>query len=119
MHWTGSTRLTGTPPRTPPTGCGALPANRGIESRTGQLIAGATDELLLAIGHESIFTDQLARQLRDARERDVTVIVGTIDADLRATVRDALPGVEVFVSGLEWLSRSRLPNDETEISRLL
>jgi len=34
-------------------------------------------------------------------------------------VRDALPDVESFVSGLEWLRQSALPGDETEISRLL
>ena len=40
---------------------------------------------------------------------------------LQATAKEIseISDVTVFVSGLEWLSRSILPGDETEISRLL
>ncbi|WP_256545201.1 TrmB family transcriptional regulator [Halobellus inordinatus] len=97
----------------------SISGDQGITSRTRQLIEGATEELILVIGHESIFTDQLAEQLQSAQERDVNVIIGTVDEDLRAAIQDALPDIEVFVSGLDWLSRSPLPDDDTEISRLL
>jgi sugar-specific transcriptional regulator TrmB len=97
----------------------SLSGDQGITSRMQKLIEGATEELILVIGHESVFTDQLAEQLRSARERDADVIVGTVDEELRTTVQAALPGVEVFVSELGWLSRSPLPDDDTEISRLL
>jgi sugar-specific transcriptional regulator TrmB len=97
----------------------SISGDQGITSRTRQLIEGATEELILVVGHESIFTDQLAEQLQSAQERDVNVIIGTVDEDLQATIQDALPDVEVFVSGLDWLSRSPLPDDDTEISRLL
>jgi sugar-specific transcriptional regulator TrmB len=97
----------------------AISGDQGITSRTRQLIEGATEELILVIGHGSILTDRLVEQLRSAQERDVNVIIGTVDEDLRTGVRDVLPDVEVFVSGLDWLSRSPLPGDDTEISRLL
>ncbi|WP_199725491.1 TrmB family transcriptional regulator [Haloarcula sp. Atlit-7R] len=97
----------------------SISGDQGITSRTRQLIEGATEELILVVGHESIFTDQLAEQLQSAQERDVNVIIGTVDEELQATIQDALPSVEVFVSGLDWLSRSPLPDDDTEISRLL
>ncbi|MGB9985542.1 TrmB family transcriptional regulator [Salarchaeum japonicum] len=97
----------------------ALSGDQGITSRTQQLIEGATDELILVIGHESIFTDQLADQLRAAQERGVNVVVGAVTDDLRTTIRESLPDIEVFVSGLEWIERSPLPSDQTEISRLL
>ncbi|MDQ2054068.1 helix-turn-helix domain-containing protein [Halobellus sp. H-GB7] len=97
----------------------SISGDQGITSRTRQLIEGATEELILVIGHESIFTDRLAEQLQSAQERDVNVIIGTVDEDLRAAIQDALPDIEVFVSGLDWLSRSPLPDDDTEISRLL
>ncbi len=97
----------------------AISGDQGITSRTEQLIEGTTDEVILVIGHESIFTDQLAEQLRAAKERGVSVIVGTIDEELRTEIQDALPDVEVFVSGLDWVSHSPLPGDNTEISRLL
>src|SRR6056297_733173 len=97
----------------------SISGDQGITSRTRQLIEGATEELILVVGHESIFTDQLAEQLQSAQERDVNVIIGTVNEELQATIQDALPVVEVFVSGLDWLSRSPLPGDDTEISRLL
>ncbi|WP_254839100.1 TrmB family transcriptional regulator [Natronomonas marina] len=97
----------------------ALSGDQGLTSRTRQLVEDATSEVILVIGHEGIFTDQLAGQLRAARERGVNVIVGAVDEELRDEIRDALPGVEVFVSGLDWLSGSPFPSDDTEISRLL
>jgi len=97
----------------------SISGNEGITSRTRQLIEGATEELLIVIGHRSVFTDQLADVLQSAKERGVSVVIGTVDEDLRTAVQDALPNAEVFVSGLDWLSHSPLPGDDTEISRLL
>lgn len=97
----------------------ALSGDQGITSRTQQLIEGTADELIFVIGHESIFSDQLAEQLQAARNRGVNVIVGTVDEELRTEIQDALPDINVFVSGLEWLSRSPIPSDNTEISRLV
>ncbi|MBB6646586.1 TrmB family transcriptional regulator [Halobellus ruber] len=97
----------------------ALSGNQGITSRTQQLIEGATEEVVLVIGHQSVFTDRLAEQLRTGQERGVNLLIGTADEDLRAEVQDTLPDVDVFTSGLDWLSRSTLPSDNTEISRLL
>ncbi len=96
-----------------------LSGDRGIRSRTQQLIEGAMEEVIIVIGHGSIFTDELADRLRAASDRGVDVIVGTADETLRETIRTELPDVEVFVSGLDWLSHSPLPGDETEIGRLL
>lgn len=71
------------------------------------------------IGHEDVFTEELAGRLLAAHDRGVDVIVGTVTEALRDGVRKALPDLRVFVSGLEWLSRSELAGDETEISRLV
>ncbi|MFC6953008.1 TrmB family transcriptional regulator [Halorubellus litoreus] len=97
----------------------AISGDQGLSSRTEQLIDGATSELILVIGHESIFTDRLAELLDAARDRGVDVVVGTIDEDLRGDIEERLPAVEVFVSGLEWLGRSSVADDDTQISRLL
>ena len=97
----------------------AISGDQGLSSRTERLIDGATSELIFVIGHESIFTDQLAELLAEARGRGVDVVVGTIDENLRGDIEDRLPGVEVFVSGLEWLGRSSIADDDTQISRLL
>ncbi|QKY21948.1 TrmB family transcriptional regulator (plasmid) [Halolamina sp. CBA1230] len=97
----------------------SLSGEQGITSRTQQLIEGASEEVVLVIGHDDTFTDRLAAALQDAEDRGVTVIVGAASEPLRATIEAALPNVEVFVSGLEWLQQSSLPGDTTEISRLL
>jgi sugar-specific transcriptional regulator TrmB len=97
----------------------SISGDQGITSRTRRLIEGASEEVILVIGHESIFTHQLVELLQSAQERGVNVVIGTVDEALRDAINDALPDVEVFVSGLEWLSGSPLPDDDTEISRLL
>ncbi|WP_418285084.1 TrmB family transcriptional regulator [Halorubrum sp. DTA46] len=97
----------------------AISGDQGITSRTQQLIEGATDEVILVIGHESIFTDQLAELLNGANDRGLNVMVGTVDEELQSDIQAKLPGVSVFLSELDWVSRSPLPGDDTEISRLL
>jgi sugar-specific transcriptional regulator TrmB len=97
----------------------ALSGDAGITSRTQQVIENADRELILVIGHEDIVTDSLVEHLQAARARGVDILVGTSTEELREQVTGAIPEVNVFVSGLEWLSRSALPGDETEISRLL
>ena len=97
----------------------ALSGDSGIANRTQQLIDGAEGEIVLVIGHERALTDRLVERLQAAHDRGVDVIVGTVTEELRDQVEEVLPDVEVFVSGLEWLGQSALPDDETEISRLL
>jgi len=96
-----------------------LSGDKGISSRTHQLIADAEEELIIVVGHEGVFTDQLAADLTRAEERGVDVYIGTISDELQTAIKDVLPGIEVFVSGLEWLSHSSLTGDDTEISRLV
>lgn len=97
----------------------ALSGGSAITSRTNQLIAEAERELVMVIGHRSVFTDDLIERVQDARQRGVDVIVGTNTEEVRDLVQDALPEIEVFISGLEWLGHSALPGDDTEISRLV
>lgn len=96
-----------------------LSGSAGITSRTQQLIDDAGEEIYLVLGHGDVATDRLLSRLRAAHERGVDVAIGTVSEEIHASVQEALPDVEVFVSGLAWLSRSELPDDETEISRLL
>ena len=97
----------------------AISGNQGITSRTKQLIEGATNELILVIGHESVYTDQLITQLKSAETRNVTIFIGTVNEELKRRVQDAFPEATVFVSGLDWLRQSSFAGDSTEISRLL
>ncbi|MFB6101231.1 MAG: TrmB family transcriptional regulator [Haloplanus sp.] len=83
----------------------ALSGTEGIESRVHQLIDDADEEIVLVIGHESIFTEPLIERLRAARERGVRVVLGLQSEVVVDPVAEALPGAETFVSGLEWLIR--------------
>ena len=97
----------------------ALSGDTAITSRTQQLIDEADEEIVLVIGHEGIFTEKLVDHLHEAQQQGVSVIIGTITAELHEQVQETLPETEVFVSGLEWLGHSAFPDDETEISRLI
>jgi sugar-specific transcriptional regulator TrmB len=97
----------------------ALSGDTAISSRVGQLIEGADEEVILVVGHESVFDDELADELLAARDRDVVVVVGSLNEEMGDVIQDSLPEIEVFVSELDWLDQSTLPNDETQISRLL
>jgi sugar-specific transcriptional regulator TrmB len=96
----------------------ALSETTAITNRTRQLIGEAEEELVFVLGDESMFTEQLVEGLQAARQRGVSVVIGTTADEVRARVQDELPEVAVFVSGLEWLSGAR-HSDGTEISRLV
>ncbi len=97
----------------------ALSNGSSIATRTYQLIDDAEEEIALVVGHEAVFTDEVVEKLSAAQNRGVSVVIGTVSEELERTVREALPDVEVFVSGLEWLTESGIAGDGTEISRLL
>ena len=96
-----------------------LSGRTAIRNRTTKLIDEADDELVMVVGHEAAFNESLVDHLREARSRDVSLVVGTVDEALRRMLADAVPEAKVFVSGLEWLQRSAVSDDKTEITRLL
>jgi len=97
----------------------ALTGDATISERTRRLAEEASGELVLVIGHSGVFTDDLAAALSAAEDRGVSVIVGTIDDSLQDRVETAVPGVQTFVTGLNWLTETAGEGDDTEISRLL
>lgn len=91
-----------------------------IENRTNQLIDSAGREIVLVVGSEEVLTDELIDHLEIAQETDISLLIGTLTDQLRDTVQETLPGAEVFVTGLDWLTGSSTdPRDGTTISRLL
>ncbi|UIO99689.1 TrmB family transcriptional regulator [Halobaculum sp. CBA1158] len=97
----------------------ALSGGQGITSRTRQLVDGADREVVIVIGHESVVTPELLERLEAAHDRGVDLLVGAASPELAASIRESLPGIEVFVSGLDWLSGAEGTDDTTEISRLV
>ena len=94
----------------------ALSGGDAVAARTVQSVEDAAEEVVLVVGAEGLFTAELAETLARARDRGVNVILGTTDEAIRERVEESIPDVEVFVSGLEWLSGN---GDGTEIGRLL
>ena len=97
----------------------SLSGHRAITTRTQQLIGESQEELVLVIGDESAFDEELVDSLQSAQRRGVDVIVGTTADELRDQVAESVSGARVFVSGLEWLAESDAVDDTTEIGRLL
>ena len=98
----------------------SLSGSTAIRNRTKSLFEDADEEIVLVLGDERKLTDDLFDQLRAARDRGTTVLVGTVSETLRDRVNEAMPEVEVFVSELEWLSElEEDPTDTVSISQLL
>jgi len=98
----------------------SLSGATAIRNRTKSLLEDADEEIVLVVGSEDKLTDELFEQLRAARDRGTTVLVGTVSETLRDVVTDAMPEIEVFVSELEWLSElDDDPTDTVSISQLL
>jgi len=98
----------------------SLSGSAAIRNRTKSLFEDADEEIVLVLGDDRKLTDDLFDQLRAARDRGTTVLVGTVSETLRDKVNEAMPEVEVFVSELEWLSElEEDPTDTVSISQLL
>ncbi|MDG5775783.1 helix-turn-helix domain-containing protein [Haloarculaceae archaeon H-GB2-1] len=97
----------------------ALTGSTAIRNRSRDLLENATDEIVLVIGTDAAFTDDLAETLRDRIAAGVSVVIGTVDESLQSRIRESLPGADVFVSGLEWLNPDHDGGTSEAISRLI
>ena len=89
-----------------------------IENRTDELIDGASEEVVLVIGDESLLTEDLVTGLNGVGD-GVDLLVGALTAPLQDQIQAAVPDATTFVSGLEWLHGENVTADETAIGRLL
>ena len=96
----------------------AMDGQDAVENRTEQLIEGASDEIVLVIGDESLLTASFVETLNGV-EDDIEMMVGTLTPSLQEEVQEAVPAATTFVSGLEWLHGTDAAEDDTAIGRLL
>lgn len=97
----------------------SLSGASAIANRTIQLVQQSEAEVILVVGDETVLNDKLIYQLTSAQDREVTVIVGTPDAASKEAIQSAISDGSIFISGLEWMTQSASPTDNTQISRLL
>jgi sugar-specific transcriptional regulator TrmB len=89
-----------------------------IENRTNQLIRGASEEIVLVLGDESLLTDSLVASLNKVGN-GVDLLIGALTESLQEQIQTAVPNATTFISGLEWLHGENAAEDETAIGRLL
>jgi sugar-specific transcriptional regulator TrmB len=99
----------------------ALSGETAVTNRTHELVDEADEEVVMIFDPDFVDTASLADKLQDAKRGGVSLIVGSTDEAGRAEVQSALPEVDVFVSGLEWLTDAEQDDegDDTTITRLL
>ena len=96
----------------------AITGRDAIENRTEGLIDGASDEVVLVLGDESLLTENLVDTLNDV-SNGVELIVGALTPSLEERIQSLIPGATTFTSGLEWLHGEDTAEDDTAIGRLL
>lgn len=97
----------------------SLSGTTAIANRTADLVDETAEELVFVVGQDSSLSESLLGDLQAAEQRGVNVVLGTVDEPLREELQRSVPGADVFVSGLRWLSGSPATGDDTEITRLL
>lgn len=96
----------------------AMSGRDAIENRTNQLIGGASDEVVLVLGDESLLTDSLVDTLNEVGN-STELVIGALTEPLQDRIQTAIPDAKTFVSGLEWLHGENDTEDDTAIGRLL
>ena len=96
----------------------SLNGHEAIESRTIELIADAESEIALLVVDDDVLSEALFDGLRQAIQRDLTIVVGGQTPATTATLADHLPETRVFETGLEWLTGDER-DAEVAISRIL
>ncbi len=96
----------------------SMAGQEAIENRAEQLIRDATEEVVLIIGDDSLYTDELVASL-SAAHPDIELVVGTLTEELEERVRTDIPIATTFVSELDWLQSQNVNEGDTAIGRLL
>ncbi|WP_299335443.1 TrmB family transcriptional regulator [Haloplanus sp.] len=94
----------------------ALTGQGAVENRTEELIEGATEEVVLVLGDESLLTDDIVETLNDLDD-GIELVIGALTEHIEERVHETVPDATTFLSGLGWLRGA--DNDETAIGRLL
>ncbi|ELZ32470.1 transcriptional regulator [Halogeometricum pallidum JCM 14848] len=96
----------------------AMSGRDGIENRTNLLVKGASEEIVLVVGDESLLTKDLVASLNDVGN-GVDLLIGALTESLQDQIQTAVPDATTFISGLEWLHGEHATESETAIGRLL
>ena len=96
----------------------SLNGHEAIESRTLELIGNAESEIALLVVDDDVLSEALFDGVRQAIQRDLTIVIGGQTPATTATLADRLPETRVFETGLDWLTGGE-QDAEVAISRIL
>jgi sugar-specific transcriptional regulator TrmB len=96
-----------------------ITGHESIQNRTEKLVRDADEEVVLIVGRSEALTDELVGALEAKLEAGIDVVIGASTVALQKRLKELLPQIEVFASGLEWLYSADDVDDRTTISRLL
>lgn len=96
----------------------SMSGREAIENRTDELIDGASEEVVLVIGDESLLTEELTDRLNSVGN-GVDLVIGALSQSVEERVHETVPQATTFISGLEWLHGDEASQDEVAIGRLL
>ena len=97
----------------------SLTTTTSIAARANEMVRAGTEEIFLIVGTKGMLTDDLYESLNEADSAGADVIVGAIEPKTRESIRDRVPGAEVFETGLEWLESPEATPDDASIGILL
>jgi sugar-specific transcriptional regulator TrmB len=98
----------------------ALSGATAIANRTRQLAENAGEQVVLLVGKDAILTTELITALKAATDREVDLVIGTVNEQLQQRITDALPDATVFVAGPDLFhSWPPFETDATELSHLM
>ena len=96
----------------------SLAGHEAIEARTQTLIEGAESEIAFLVVDESILSESLFDALHEATGRGLSVLLGGQTDSITDKLGAEMPNVQVFETGLEWLT-GNATEQEVAISRIL
>jgi sugar-specific transcriptional regulator TrmB len=92
----------------------SMSGTAAIANRALDIVDGATEEVVLVLGDESLLTEDLVAALNG-----VDLLVGAVTESLENRIHEAVPRATTFISGLDWLRSEVGAGDDLAIGRLL
>lgn len=96
----------------------SLSGSDAVENRAATIIEGATEEVVLVIGDETVLTDSLI-DLLGALDEEIDIVIGSGSAALKRRIQQAVPRATSFISELDWLHGDIDPEEDAAVGRLL
>lgn len=89
-----------------------------IANRSNQLIQDADEEVVLVIGDDVLWTQDLINSLTNLGP-GIELLIGAVTKSLEDRIQEDVPTARTYLSGLDWLRNTSDTGDDLAIGRLL